>query len=106
MPKRMPLTFCHLLKGLFFICNPFTQSGVEFWIQKSFENYCLSPNPTNIKENIDLQNCSDKIILEKLRWATLGYHHNWDTKVFLYRNRIIEIEVINFYIRRIFLLGV
>lgn len=20
-------------------------------------------------------------LLQKLRWATLGYHHNWDTKV-------------------------
>lgn len=23
----------------------------------------------------------DESILNKLRWATLGYHHNWDTKV-------------------------
>ena len=22
----------------------------------------------------------DSIWLDKLRWATLGYHHNWDTK--------------------------
>jgi len=22
-----------------------------------------------------------KLLLQKLRWATLGYHHNWDTKV-------------------------
>jgi len=22
-----------------------------------------------------------KTLLQKLRWATLGYHHNWDTKV-------------------------
>ena len=24
----------------------------------------------------------DSFILQKLRWATLGYHHNWDTKVY------------------------
>ncbi|KZS15086.1 AlkB [Daphnia magna] len=66
--------------GLFFISNPFTKSGIEYWIQQSFENYCLPPNPINIQENVDIRNCSDDTILQKLRWATLGYHHNWDTK--------------------------
>jgi hypothetical protein len=73
--------FC--FKGFYFISNPFTKSGIEYWIQQSFENYCLPPNPTNIslKDKTDLKNCNDDIILQKLRWATLGYHHNWDTKV-------------------------
>nr|CAH0113114.1 unnamed protein product [Daphnia galeata] len=68
--------------GFYFISNPFTKSGIEYWIQQSFENYCLPPNPTNIslKDKTDLKNCNDDIILQKLRWATLGYHHNWDTK--------------------------
>ncbi|XP_046462692.1 nucleic acid dioxygenase ALKBH1-like [Daphnia pulex] len=70
----------HKHSGLYFISNPFTESGVQHWIERSFENYCLPPNPTNIKENVDLNNCQDYTILQKLRWATLGYHHNWDTK--------------------------
>lgn len=24
----------------------------------------------------------DKSVLKKLRWSTLGYHHNWDTKIY------------------------
>ena len=23
----------------------------------------------------------DKSVIDKLRWSTLGYHHDWDTKV-------------------------
>lgn len=25
--------------------------------------------------------------LDKLRWATLGYHHNWDTKIYTEENK-------------------
>ena len=66
--------------GLIFIRNPFTKIGSEYWIRKSFSSYCLPPNPTNVKLEIG-EIDSDSFILQKLRWATLGYHHNWDTKV-------------------------
>lgn len=71
----------YLFIGLYFICNPFTKNGVEYWVEQAFANYCHPPNPTNIKENIEITNCNNDTILRKLRWATLGYHHNWDTKV-------------------------
>jgi len=66
--------------GLIFIRNPFTKIGSEYWIRKSFSSYCLPPNPTNVKLEIG-EIDSDSFILQKLRWATLGYHHNWDTKM-------------------------
>ncbi|XP_014667700.1 PREDICTED: DNA oxidative demethylase ALKBH1-like isoform X2 [Priapulus caudatus] len=28
------------------------------------------------------QNNSSKDLIDRLRWVTLGYHHNWDTKVY------------------------
>jgi len=75
--------------GLLFIQNPFTKIGSDYWIHKSFSSYCQPPNVTNAKlENKESEKDFDSFILQKLRWATLGYHHNWDTKVHL------EIEVL------------
>lgn len=71
-----------VLSGLIFIPNPFTPEGVHYWINRSFEDYCQPPNPTNIKEPFPQESSAlDDFIEQKLRWATLGYHHNWDTKV-------------------------
>ena len=69
------------MAGFLFIQNPFTKTGSEYWIHKSFSSYCLPPNPTNMKLESGATNY-DSFILQKLRWATLGYHHNWDTKVY------------------------
>lgn len=76
--------------GLIYIKNPFTKVGQRFWIRKCLEEYPRKPN----KLNIDIESnyidwwaeChrntgTNKILLKKLRWTTLGYHHNWDTKV-------------------------
>lgn len=72
------------------IKNPFTTLGQRYWIRKCLEEYSQKPNKTNIDaENIieDWWNecfangqCDIKL-QKKLRWTTLGYHHNWDTKV-------------------------
>lgn len=72
------------------IKNPFTSLGQRYWIRKCLEQYSRKPNKTNIDaENIieDWWNecfangqCDIKL-QKKLRWTTLGYHHNWDTKV-------------------------
>lgn len=78
-PLPFFITELHLL-GLIFIKNPFQQAGIEYWITQAFERYWHYPNPTNVKENINPE-CGDDFFLQKLRWATLGYHHNWDTKV-------------------------
>lgn len=76
--------------GLLFIKNPFTGSGQRYWIRKCLEEYPHKPNRLNIDTEYNLQdwwtecfkdNCCNKQLQKKLRWTTLGYHHNWDTKV-------------------------
>lgn len=76
--------------GLILIRNPFTSLGQRYWIQKSLKEYSKKPNKTNIdiERNIDdwwaecnLNEKCDRKLQKKLRWTTLGYHHNWDTKV-------------------------
>lgn len=62
---------------------------------RSLSNYTCKPNKTNLDIfNYLTQNenwwdvCqlnNDLELLKKLRWVTLGYHHNWDTKVKLNR---------------------
>lgn len=59
---------------------------------RCLRDYTKRPN----KLNLDVHNtvpltqdwwemCQDnknEDIINKLRWATLGYHHNWDTKIY------------------------
>jgi len=96
--------------GLFFLPNPFTDEGQLLWSRRCLEEYAKPPNKTNldINKKLDIASlwsdtCQDvKMRLEDngmsdekdklgvfksspiwgLRWATLGYHHNWDTKVY------------------------
>lgn len=86
--------------GLVFIRNPFSPTGQRYWIARCLRDYPTAPHANNLK-NIksilpaavdnwwhSLQNCpkSDKKLRDKLkasmRWATLGYHHDWDSKVY------------------------
>lgn len=82
------------IPGLIFVKNPFTAGGQQYWIIKCLKDYARKPNRLNIdahdflKDNeswwdICFEN-SDRArnLLPKLRWATLGYHHNWDTKMY------------------------
>ncbi|KAJ8968900.1 hypothetical protein NQ317_008837 [Molorchus minor] len=83
--------------GLIFIRNPFTGIGQRYWTVRCLRDYSRKPNKTNIDafdllaNNIDwwdiCQNNSDGKLLNKLRWVTLGYHHNWDTKMYSDENR-------------------
>ncbi|KAK9511692.1 hypothetical protein O3M35_000306 [Rhynocoris fuscipes] len=80
--------------GLLFVKNPFTWEGQRFWINKCIVEYPQQPNKTNLDahgllcpgENwwkiCQTDDFRKKILLKKLRWITLGYHHNWDTKVY------------------------
>lgn len=80
--------------GLIFIKNPFTPIGQRYWISRCLQDYTKKPQKLNIDGFNYLDNgcdwwsscCQEKSmsknsLLKKLRWATLGYHHNWDTKV-------------------------
>ncbi|CAH1112068.1 unnamed protein product [Psylliodes chrysocephalus] len=81
--------------GFIFIRNPFTHAGQRYWIKKCLKDYSRKPNKLNI-DNFNVipsdKNWwdtaqSDKTLLQSLRWATLGYHHNWDTKIYSEDNR-------------------
>ncbi|XP_037301934.1 nucleic acid dioxygenase ALKBH1-like [Manduca sexta] len=82
--------------GLILIKNPFTSIGQRYWIRKCLEIYPRKPNKVNIDIELSLndwwQECfkngeCNKQLTKKLRWTTLGYHHNWDTKVYTEENK-------------------
>ncbi|XP_013191547.1 nucleic acid dioxygenase ALKBH1 isoform X2 [Amyelois transitella] len=74
----------------------FDALGQRYWIRKCLEEYPRKPNKTNIDIEVMLEDwwkacfegdkCNKKL-LKKLRWTTLGYHHNWDTKEYSEDNR-------------------
>uniref|UniRef100_A0A1B6E7X6 Uncharacterized protein n=1 Tax=Clastoptera arizonana TaxID=38151 RepID=A0A1B6E7X6_9HEMI len=78
--------------GLRFVRNPFLPIGQRYWIKRCLENYTSKPNQLNLDtlgvlksdENwwtsCQSNNIQSSELLHKLRWATLGYHHNWNTK--------------------------
>lgn len=86
--------------GLVFIRNPFTVRGQRYWIARCLKDYPKAPHIVNLnakyfdKEIIDdwwhsmqkvLQTNDEKEQLRLkngMRWVTLGYHHDWDTKVY------------------------
>jgi len=78
--------------GLVFIKNPFTLTGQRHWMQRCIVDYTKRPNRLNIDAHNILGveedwwnkvNITGNVKLrDQLRWATLGYHHNWDTKVY------------------------
>ncbi|CAH1965078.1 unnamed protein product [Acanthoscelides obtectus] len=73
--------------GLIIIRNPFTSIGQRFWVVQCLRDYSKKPNKSNIDGLIDLDGWWEKAqcnkeTAEKLRWITLGFHHNWDTKIY------------------------
>lgn len=86
--------------GLLFIRNPFTCQGQRYWIARCLRDYPKPPherNKFNLKKTSDdaangdwwsslsapNHNPTDRVKLKTaLRWVTLGYHHDWDTKVY------------------------
>lgn len=81
--------------GLFIIKDPFTASGQRYWAMKCLQEYPKSPHITNLSNLgrgnnnwwTDLQSKTASTseyrqLRNSLRWVTLGYHHNWDTKVY------------------------
>nr|XP_034832736.1 nucleic acid dioxygenase ALKBH1 [Maniola hyperantus] len=82
--------------GLLLIKDPFTSVGQNFWIKRCLEDYPRKPNKTNIDVERHIEdwwrecfkgNECDKDLQKKLRWTTLGYHHNWDSKVYSEDNK-------------------
>ncbi|XP_049841742.1 nucleic acid dioxygenase ALKBH1 isoform X3 [Schistocerca gregaria] len=80
--------------GFFVIPDPFTGTGQRYWIQRCLRDFTMKPHSRlNLDAHGDLMKGEDwwetcckydvrsQNLLKKLRWATLGYHHDWDTKV-------------------------
>lgn len=65
--------------------NPFTSLGQRYWICRCLTDYTKKPQKSNldsiIENDDEFNNIFESDLLQKLRWITLGYHHNWDTKV-------------------------
>lgn len=87
--------------GLYFIKNAFSEKDQLFWVRKCTQNFTRSPYVTNLdqfqeKSSVDdiwekssLSFCTSTHFhlndlkqspLWSLRWSTLGYHHDWNTK--------------------------
>ncbi len=86
-------------RGLVLVRDPFTEEGKLRWADRCLRSYSsCPPNRTNLGEEgtgrwrkevgIDENGgrpasaSASKKVVNGLRWATLGYHHDWDTKVY------------------------
>ncbi|XP_036449065.1 nucleic acid dioxygenase ALKBH1 [Colossoma macropomum] len=85
--------------GFIFISNPFLPGSQRYWVKQCLKTYPQKPNVCNLDmhmsptetENIWERSIESirrkgkrepRTLLEKLRWVTLGYHYNWDTKTY------------------------
>ncbi|XP_069805553.1 nucleic acid dioxygenase ALKBH1 isoform X2 [Dendropsophus ebraccatus] len=85
--------------GFLFIVNPFLPGWQHRWVRQCLKLYPRKPNVCNLDLHMSLESGrdlwdhshaqlrkksprrrSEKTLLEKLRWVTLGFHYNWDTK--------------------------
>lgn len=84
--------------GVIFIRNPFLHAGQRYWVKRCLHDYPSKPNVTNLDTCINAPYLDDlwqnshylnanmpskkSDLMDKLRWVTLGYHHNWNTKIY------------------------
>ncbi|XP_062253414.1 nucleic acid dioxygenase ALKBH1 [Platichthys flesus] len=87
--------------GFIFISNPFLLGSQPFWVRQCLKTYPQKPNVCNLDMHMSSSDTQDiwgksihglscppsgkrepKTLLERLRWVTLGYHYNWDTKTY------------------------
>ncbi|XP_014067009.1 nucleic acid dioxygenase ALKBH1 isoform X1 [Salmo salar] len=87
--------------GFIFISNPFLPGSQQHWVRQCLKTYPEKPNVCNLDMHMAPTETQDiwgrsadtlrktgsrvrepKTLLEKLRWVTLGYHYNWDTKTY------------------------
>ena len=71
-------TLKNSIDGLLIIPQVIRQEHRADWFQY-FHNDLPNDNSLNLKSNIHLNEVYN---IDKLRWITFGYHHNWDTKVY------------------------
>ncbi|XP_027857186.1 nucleic acid dioxygenase ALKBH1 [Xiphophorus couchianus] len=87
--------------GFIFISNPFLRGSQAFWVRQCLKTYPQKPNVCNLDMHMSPSDTQEiwarsaqalrtpasvkrqpKTLLERLRWVTLGYHYNWDTKTY------------------------
>nr|CAD7260068.1 unnamed protein product [Timema shepardi] len=68
--------------------------GQRYWVCRCLRDYTHKPQRLNLDAHGDLKNgeewwelCNKSLenkqrLFKKLRWATLGYHHNWESKIY------------------------
>nr|XP_045010551.1 nucleic acid dioxygenase ALKBH1 isoform X3 [Jaculus jaculus] len=97
--------------GFIFIPNPFLPGYQWHWVKQCLKLYSQKPNVCNLDKHMtkeetqnlweqskELLRCKEvnkrkpRSLLEKLRWVTLGYHYNWDSKGFR-----AEAGILNYY---------
>uniref|UniRef100_A0A8C6FIR3 Nucleic acid dioxygenase ALKBH1 n=1 Tax=Moschus moschiferus TaxID=68415 RepID=A0A8C6FIR3_MOSMO len=85
--------------GFIFISNPFLPGYQWHWVKQCLKLYSRKPNVCNLDKHMTKEETQDlweqskeflrckavskrrpRSLLEKLRWVTLGYHYNWDSK--------------------------
>ena len=65
--------------GIHIIHNPFSIQGIAYWTLRCLKDFSQSVN--NLKNPHWWSRLeAEPQLVHKLRWATLGYHHDWDTK--------------------------
>ncbi|XP_039993820.1 LOW QUALITY PROTEIN: nucleic acid dioxygenase ALKBH1 [Xiphias gladius] len=91
--------------GFIFISNPFLLGSRPFWVRQCLKTYPQKPNVCNLDMHMPPSDTQDiwgksihalscppsgkreqKSLLERLRWVTLGYHYNWDSKTYCAKN--------------------
>ncbi|KPP60959.1 alkylated DNA repair protein alkB1-like, partial [Scleropages formosus] len=87
--------------GFIFISNPFLPDSQQYWVKQCLKVYPQKPNVCNLDMHMPAAETADiwersaelirkknggksepRTLLERLRWVTLGYHYNWDTKTY------------------------
>ncbi len=73
-------------EGFVYVRNPFQDGADRAWARRCLREYARPPFRTNLDPEC-LDGWFDKArrdarVAAKLRWVTLGYHHDWDTKVY------------------------
>uniref|UniRef100_A0A1A9VBX9 Fe2OG dioxygenase domain-containing protein n=1 Tax=Glossina austeni TaxID=7395 RepID=A0A1A9VBX9_GLOAU len=83
--------------GLIMIRNAFTVQGQRYWMSRCLRDFPKHPNRVNLSETLfsrdaiedwwsALQQCCHQDDVKRLknamRWSTMGYQHDWDTKVY------------------------
>ncbi|XP_072173434.1 nucleic acid dioxygenase ALKBH1-like [Diadema setosum] len=97
-----PFTWrCHAVHGypgFQYIRNPFLPKWQRYWVKRCIADYPCKPNVTNMdahahessltnpweasKQNFCMGAERGRTVIDQLRWVTLGYHYDWNDKVY------------------------